>query len=89
MDFLFILFDSFKPKRASWVKRSPKDAPTHSRRPVDYVGTHLREKKKLKKIKLPCPATITLDTVSGILIPAAINVNPITESGTCNVFPGW
>lgn len=37
--------------------------------------------------KLPCLATITLDTASGTLVPAARNVMPITESGIFNVSP--
>lgn len=36
---------------------------------------------------LPCLATMTLDTASGTLVPAAKNVIPITESGMFNVLP--
>lgn len=36
---------------------------------------------------LPCLATITLETASGTLVPAAKNVMPITESGIFNVSP--
>lgn len=36
---------------------------------------------------LPCLATITLETASGTLVPAARNVIPITESGIFNVSP--
>lgn len=38
----------------------------------------------------PCPwlVTITLDTASGTLVPAARKVKPITESGMFNVSPG-
>lgn len=36
---------------------------------------------------LPCFATITLETASGTLVPAAKNVMPITESGIFNVSP--
>lgn len=36
---------------------------------------------------LPCFATITLDTASGTLVPAAKNVIPITESGIFRVSP--
>jgi hypothetical protein len=36
---------------------------------------------------LPWLVTITLETASGILIPAAKNVRPITESGIFKVSP--
>lgn len=36
---------------------------------------------------LPCFATITLETASGTLVPAARKVIPITESGIFNVSP--
>lgn len=36
---------------------------------------------------LPCLATITEETASGTLVPAARNVIPITESGMFNVLP--
>lgn len=36
---------------------------------------------------VPCFATITLETASGTLVPAARNVIPITESGIFNVSP--
>lgn len=36
---------------------------------------------------LPCLATITEETASGTLVPAAKNVIPITESGMFNVLP--
>ena len=36
---------------------------------------------------LPCLATMTLETASGTLVPAARNVIPITESGIFNVSP--
>lgn len=35
----------------------------------------------------PCFATITLETASGTLVPAARNVIPITESGIFSVSP--
>jgi len=35
----------------------------------------------------PCLATITLETASGTLVPAARNVIPITESGIFRVSP--
>jgi hypothetical protein len=38
-------------------------------------------------VYLPCLATITLETASGTLVPAARNVIPITESGIFNVSP--
>lgn len=44
------------------------------------------EKKDLNK-RLPNLATITLDTASGTLVPAAKNVSPITESGMFKVSP--
>lgn len=37
---------------------------------------------------VPCFATITLDTASGTLVPAARKVMPITESGILSVSPG-
>lgn len=37
---------------------------------------------------IPCFATITLETASGTLVPAAKNVIPITESGIFKVSPG-
>lgn len=36
---------------------------------------------------IPWFVTITLDTASGTLVPAAKNVKPITESGISNVSP--
>jgi len=36
---------------------------------------------------IPCFATITLDTASGTLVPAARKVMPITESGIFSVSP--
>jgi hypothetical protein len=36
---------------------------------------------------LPLLATITLETASGMLMPAAKNVRPITESGIFRVSP--
>lgn len=36
---------------------------------------------------IPCLATMTLDTASGTLVPAAKNVIPITESGIFSVSP--
>jgi hypothetical protein len=36
---------------------------------------------------LPLFVTITLETASGMLIPAAKNVRPITESGIFRVSP--
>lgn len=36
---------------------------------------------------LPCLATMTEETASGTLVPAAKNVIPITESGMFNVLP--
>lgn len=38
-------------------------------------------------LNLPLFATITLDTASGTLVPAARNVMPITESGIFSVSP--
>lgn len=38
-------------------------------------------------IIIPCFATITLDTASGTLVPAARKVMPITESGIFSVSP--
>lgn len=37
----------------------------------------------------PCLATMTLETASGTLVPAAKNVIPITESGIFNVSPNY
>lgn len=36
----------------------------------------------------PCFVTMTLDTASGTLVPAAKNVKPIIESGMFAVSPG-
>lgn len=47
---------------------------------------HMKLKKK-KRLTIPCFATITLETASGTLVPAAKNVMPITESGIFNVSP--
>lgn len=40
-----------------------------------------------EKSYLPCLVTITLETASGTLVPAAKKVKPITESGISNVSP--
>jgi len=51
---------------------------------IQYWNTTI---KKEKNRKLPCLATITLETASGTLVPAAKNVIPITESGIFKVSP--
>lgn len=53
------------------------------------VFTYLRSKhlNVYDYYYLPCLATITEETASGTLVPAAKNVIPITESGMFNVLP--